>query len=50
MLQNINNQHDAHHVRERSSSLNNLVAARNDGRKHLLLAYEQDLFMNFGFD
>lgn len=38
MLQNINNQHDAHHVRERSSSLNNLVAARNDGRKHLLLA------------
>lgn len=39
MLQSVSSSHDNHYVRSQSSSIESLVAARNDGKKHLLLAY-----------
>ncbi|GAB1315072.1 hypothetical protein MFIFM68171_05282 [Madurella fahalii] len=38
MLQSVNSDHDNHYTRGQSNSIESLVAARNDGKKHLLLA------------
>ncbi|KAL2023808.1 hypothetical protein VTK56DRAFT_1075 [Thermocarpiscus australiensis] len=38
MLQSIESEHDEHFVQSQSSAIESLVAARNDGKKHLLLA------------
>ncbi|KXX80556.1 Phosphopantothenoylcysteine decarboxylase [Madurella mycetomatis] len=38
MLQSVNSDHDNHYTRSQSNSIESLVAARNDGKKHLLLA------------
>jgi phosphopantothenoylcysteine decarboxylase len=39
MLQSVGSEHDNHYVTSQSNSIDALVAARNDGKKHLLLAY-----------
>jgi hypothetical protein len=39
MLQSVGSEHDNHYVASQSNSIEALVAARNDGKKHLLLAY-----------
>lgn len=38
MLQSVGSEPDNHYVSSQSDSLESLVAARNDGKKHLLLA------------
>ncbi|KAK4104629.1 flavoprotein [Parathielavia hyrcaniae] len=38
MLQSVESEHDNHYTSSQSSSIESLVAARNDGKKHLLLA------------
>ncbi|KAK4121426.1 flavoprotein [Parathielavia appendiculata] len=38
MLQSVGSEHDNHYISSQSSSIEALVAARNDGKKHLLLA------------
>jgi phosphopantothenoylcysteine decarboxylase len=38
MLQSVSSEHDNHYESSRHSSIEDLVAARSDGRKHLLLA------------
>jgi hypothetical protein len=38
MLQAVNNMHDHGYMRSKSNSVQGLVAARTDGKKHLLLA------------
>lgn len=39
MLQSVGSEHDSHYESGHSNSIEALVAARNDGKKHLLLAY-----------
>lgn len=39
MLQMISGKHDDHYEVSHSNSMEALVASRNDGKKHLLLAY-----------
>ncbi len=39
MLQSVDNNHDDHFLATRANSIEALVASRNDGKKHLLLAY-----------
>jgi phosphopantothenoylcysteine decarboxylase len=38
MLQSVGSEHDNHYESRHSNSIETLVAARNDGKKHLLLA------------
>jgi hypothetical protein len=38
MLQSVGSEHDSHYESGHSNSIEALVAARNDGKKHLLLA------------
>jgi phosphopantothenoylcysteine decarboxylase len=38
MLQSVSDQHDEHYEDSQRDSIEALVAARNDGKKHLLLA------------
>jgi len=47
MLQSVADKHDDHYVRTHSNSIESLVAARNDGKKHLLLAYAIHLDLPF---
>ncbi|KAK3308008.1 flavoprotein-domain-containing protein [Chaetomium strumarium] len=42
MLHPISSEHDTHYEHSQSNSIEALVAARNDGKKHLLLAYAPD--------
>lgn len=39
MLQSVSSEHDDHYDSSHSNSIESLVAAKNDGKKHLLLAY-----------
>jgi phosphopantothenoylcysteine decarboxylase len=39
MLQSVSDEHDDHYERSQSGATEALVAARQDGKKHLLLAY-----------
>lgn len=39
MLQSVSSEHDPHYVRSQATAIQSLVAARNDGKKHLLLSY-----------
>lgn len=38
MLQSVGNEHDNHYLSAQSNSIEALVASRNDGKRHLLLA------------
>ncbi|KAJ4302299.1 hypothetical protein N0V88_002442 [Collariella sp. IMI 366227] len=38
MLQSVSNEHDEHHMASQTNSIEALVAAREDGKRHLLLA------------
>jgi phosphopantothenoylcysteine decarboxylase len=39
MLQSVGSEHDNHYDTSQSNAVEALVAAREDGKKHLLLAY-----------
>ncbi|KAK4138810.1 flavoprotein [Trichocladium antarcticum] len=39
MLQSVSGEHDNHYVKSQSNAVETLVAAREDGKKHLLLAH-----------
>jgi phosphopantothenoylcysteine decarboxylase len=38
MLQPINPEHDSHYLHSQAQAIESLVAARDDGKRHLLLA------------
>jgi hypothetical protein len=38
MLQSVGSEHDNHYISSQSNSIEALVASRNDGKRHLLLA------------
>jgi phosphopantothenoylcysteine decarboxylase len=39
MLQSVGSEHDNHYDASHSNAIETLVAAREDGKRHLLLAY-----------
>jgi phosphopantothenoylcysteine decarboxylase len=42
MLQTITHEHDYHYLASQSNSIEALVASKDDGKRHLLLAYALD--------